>query len=552
MMAPTHITFAEFVYLLLLTTTGVSLNLVNSTVVAVSSLLPDVDTETSLMGKCLPFISCKLERKFGHRTLTHSAICLVLLGIMVLPLWFFERDVYICLLAGYGSHPFLDTMTVNGVQLFYPFSTAKCVFPFEVNNPHRYRVQTGSKTDRMLSWMFAAASVPALVIALQGYERFVRSTQQNIEAAVRDYNEFSKNHLVLAHVEAYNALTRQPLRGRVEIIGALNPQTLVFRHADGQPHTLGKEFQADYVVENILCSQGARARSSIRNVDLSSQLLSQVSSYADSSAENYFFGDLSTTDRVSLPENIRMFTPVTGSGGTIRLNYATFADIRAFNLEFVYITKGIVTIRSVSTLRSPGDVTPSHPDLPMLENFARISAALDPGDSVDLIRQKGDTVYEKDLLARKILTRLYDEEIHLNEEKITALRALNGAALADIDKKISIAAAVTLADSLEYHQNIELSENRYIPPSTLDASRLKLDKDNQVLSGLISSRAGRIQESGLELRKLEIVIAELKAKARSAQMGSEIRSTAGGVLVDVRRLPHDNKTQLTFIIKRIQ
>ena len=47
MTAPTHITFASFVYLLLLTTTGVSLSIGHTALVAVASILPDLDTGSS-------------------------------------------------------------------------------------------------------------------------------------------------------------------------------------------------------------------------------------------------------------------------------------------------------------------------------------------------------------------------------------------------------------------------------------------------------------------------------------------------------------------------
>src|SRR5690349_13208675 len=135
MTAPTHITFAEFIYLLILTTTGVSLNVLNACVIAISSLLPDIDTSVSTVGRAVPVISRKLERKFGHRTLTHSVAFVVGLAIVLLPLYFFLPQIYVCFLAGYCSHLLLDTMTINGVKLFFPFSTVKCVFPLEVNAP---------------------------------------------------------------------------------------------------------------------------------------------------------------------------------------------------------------------------------------------------------------------------------------------------------------------------------------------------------------------------------------------------------------------------------
>ena len=186
MTAPTHVTFAEFVYLLLLTTTGVSLNPVNAAVIAVSSLLPDVDTAASTVGKLVPLVSLMVERKFGHRTITHSAIFIAGIAIVSLPLSALSTDIYTCIVVGFGSHTFLDTMTVNGVKLFYPFSTAKCVFPLEVNNPHRYRIRTGGKMDKALAVIFLAGCVPTFIIAFQGYERFIRVTQQSNEVFGRN------------------------------------------------------------------------------------------------------------------------------------------------------------------------------------------------------------------------------------------------------------------------------------------------------------------------------------------------------------------------------
>ncbi|MRR13126.1 metal-dependent hydrolase, partial [bacterium] len=120
MTAPTHLTFAEFIYLLLLTTTGIALDVTNAITVGLSSLLPDIDTGASTVGRALPFLSGPIERRFGHRTLTHSLLFCCVLALVCSPVALLEADVYFCLVAGYVSHPFLDTMNVNGIRLFYP------------------------------------------------------------------------------------------------------------------------------------------------------------------------------------------------------------------------------------------------------------------------------------------------------------------------------------------------------------------------------------------------------------------------------------------------
>jgi hypothetical protein len=442
-------------------------------------------------------------------------------------------------------------MTINGVKLFYPFSTVKCVFPFEVNNPHRYRIHTGSKQDRMLAVIFLAGCLPTFVIAYEGYERFVRSTQQNIDAAVRDYNEFSRDHLVYARLGAYNALTKEPLTGDFEIIGALNPHCLVFKGPDGRAHTLGREFQSDFVAGHIECSRGVGSRSSVRSIDMSNQLLSQVISSIDTASENYFFGDLSTPDKVSLPENIRIFTPITGGGSTIKLNFATYDDIRTFNLETIYLTKGILTIKTLSTGR-PGSANEANgTGLPKPGTFIQITALLEARESVIFLKAKGDTVRANELLAKKSSAHFFEDEISLNRERIAALGNASVAALSDVDQKIETAERSVNLDSLEYAHACQLVRKGYVSANNLPAVELRWRKESRILSGLMAARSNAAQKENIEVRKLQIQNEQLEARARTAELQSEIRSTENGVLLDIRQTARENKMQVTFIIRRI-
>jgi len=552
MTAPTHITFAEFVYLLILTTTGVSLNIVNTILIAVSSLLPDIDTAASLIGKTFPFISTRLERRFGHRTLTHSVIFIACMSVVSMPLLLFNTDLFSTFIVGYTSHPFLDTMTVNGVKLFYPFSTVKCVFPLEVNNPHRYRVQTGGKMDKTLAIIFLVGCIPTFVIALQGYERFIRSTQQNIESAVRDFNEFSIDHIVQANVIAYNMLTKEPLTGTVEIVGALNPNTLIFKGTDKHLHSLGKSFQADYVAEKVLCNRWKPARSIITNVDLSNQLLSQITSYIDTSAENYFFGELTTTDKVSLPENIKLFCPISGSSNIIKFNFATYDDIRDFNLEYVFIAKGLLTIKSIITDSSVNVSQINNLIIPRPENYVQLSVVLNAKESINFLKNRGDTLRENELIAIKDLAQFFQEKIDLNQDKIQMLENQHTIAIMELNQKINTAEQAARIDSSDYFQNLILSQSGYVSTDILNVSELKWQKSRRILSQYIASKSALEAKTSHEIRKLTLSNAELMAKRKAAERQSEIRSTAYGVLLDVRQFQRNNKTQITFIIKKLK
>src|ERR1041384_6454148 len=551
MSSPTHVTFALFMYLLLLTTAGVALNPVNAAVVALSSLLPDIDTGASSVGMLLPFISLRIERRFGHRTVTHSALFIAALGLAALPLMALDRDLYLCTLAGYASHPFLDTMTVNGVKLFHPFSPAKCVFPLEVNNPHRYRIRTGGRLDGALGFIFLIACGPMFYVAYQGYERFIRATQQNIEAGVRDYEELSRDYLVLASVNAVNMLTKQPVTATVEIVGALNPHTLVFKGPDRQLHTMGRDFEADFTVRSILCEKGAPANSSLRKIEAGHRFLSEVVSSLDTASENYLFGDLTTSDRISLPENIRMFTPVSGGGSLIRLNYATSEDIRACNLEHVFLTKGIVTVKTIHT--GPGDSSGISPaNASGAGDIIPIRILLDPKDSVVVLRAPGDSVTDGDIIARKVMPRLYADQKALLEEKFRAVRARAAADGPEADARIAEAGQLSKIDSAEASRAGELLRNGFIPDAVFRIAQLKWQKSGRVVSDLFASKAASEQKKELEIRSLNLAIREIDAKSASLRRESEIRSPRTGILLEIRRIPCEGKAELYIFIKPVR
>ena len=49
-------------------------------------LLPDIDTATSHIGRLAPELSVVIERRWGHRTITHSLWAVLLVGLLTVPL----------------------------------------------------------------------------------------------------------------------------------------------------------------------------------------------------------------------------------------------------------------------------------------------------------------------------------------------------------------------------------------------------------------------------------------------------------------------------------
>jgi len=119
-------------------------------VCALFSLLPDIDTTKSWLGKALYPVSWLIYHKFGHRTITHSLLFLALvwssfvalskLGIIHDP-----NFLKIALFSIVGHFVF-DMITVSGVPLFYPFLKWNCVIP---GNP-AYRFNTNCIKSELL------------------------------------------------------------------------------------------------------------------------------------------------------------------------------------------------------------------------------------------------------------------------------------------------------------------------------------------------------------------------------------------------------------------
>jgi len=83
----THVAFASVLYLGGATLFGYRPDWIGWLIAAVASLLPDIDLPPARIGRLFWFVSVPLERRFGHRTITHSAIGIAAVALLAAPLW---------------------------------------------------------------------------------------------------------------------------------------------------------------------------------------------------------------------------------------------------------------------------------------------------------------------------------------------------------------------------------------------------------------------------------------------------------------------------------
>ncbi|HMK38204.1 MAG TPA: metal-dependent hydrolase, partial [Bacteroidota bacterium] len=487
-----------------------------------------------------------IERRFGHRTLTHSLTFAAFLFLLCLIPLLAGIDLSACALLGYVSHCLLDTCTPNGVRLFYPFSSVRCVFPFDGNAPDRFRVGTGSKLDGALGILFFTACLPALYISAQGYERFIRVSQHTIESAVRDCELYGRSATVYAQMDAHDQLSGELLNGRFPVAGALNPHALVFTGHDGRLHTVGKEFESDFVAENIICLRGEPARSTVRTVEMAGMSLGGLSALEDSSVESYFFGEVVASGNLVIPGRGRYFGPVTGSGRRIRLNYARPRDLRDLNLESVLVDAGTVIVKTVCSRGAPGP--PEEPSA--TASGGRILAlTVAAGERVEFRKQRGDTIREGEILALRVIPASLEEQEALNDQKLRSARYAEASSLLDLERAVAEASLAGESDSLEYGRACELVRRGFASSASLSDPALKWARSKRTLGRLLAARRLIAGKMALEEARSALAGAELRAKAGLHALKSEFRSSITGILVDIRREPLGGREKIIFIIR---
>lgn len=136
--------------------------------VAYGALLPDIDNARSTLGKKFGLISRGIQHTFGHRTLFHSFLGLLLgsaiaLGVQQIITYLLlsrgfiipahvvssSQIVFIAVLFGCIMHIAADALTLEGVPLFWPDRRYYGFPPFR-----KWRFRTGSWIEHVIVWVF--------------------------------------------------------------------------------------------------------------------------------------------------------------------------------------------------------------------------------------------------------------------------------------------------------------------------------------------------------------------------------------------------------------
>lgn len=332
MLTPTHLVAGQTTFLLASVIAGHQPTLSESFLAAAASVIPDLDSKQSYIGRMVLFASGPLESYFGHRTVTHSLVMQVFAGFLaytVLPYGYF-----LAIMAGWLSHSMADMMTPAGVCWFWP-SRVRCVIPGNA----RYRMDSMGKGELWFVLIMAVSAIPLLALAQtgKGTTGLIRSAIGNISTAREDYDAQKGSHVWSLDVEGRNNRTYEDAAGTYPVIGPYGESGFIVETPEG-PRAICRSSSCDLYSEHAGLLKGDPQQTTTSSVQVKRITADSLfDSFAPllTSGNVFLLGELTATGVTAIPPTVEV------TSKNIRLSYASPEVLRKWGkilLEDVALT----------------------------------------------------------------------------------------------------------------------------------------------------------------------------------------------------------------------
>jgi len=259
MLAPTHSVFGVFLTLIILAVFGVQWGL-HWTIILfaiLGAIIPDIDHPKSIIGRIFYPISAPIERRYGHRTITHSligwAISTVMFAVIIGIISFIPLiaevgwgDLPIRWIAAfsisYFSHLILDMLNRRGSQMFWP-DPGRDVIP---RNP-KFRPESGSRIEVLIFFILLALMFLAFPISKYGIGSSLRWLLATPGSAIEEFKTL-KTHAYL-DFKGIMGETREQVAGKAEVLDVSNKRLVIIYN--GSVYTLSDELAADIFASHV-------------------------------------------------------------------------------------------------------------------------------------------------------------------------------------------------------------------------------------------------------------------------------------------------------------
>lgn len=507
---------------------GVEVGLVEGVALAWGSVMPDIDTTTSGPGKFVRPLSSFLERRFGHRTLTHSLPFLLALALLLLPLREASPGAYWAFLSGYLSHLLLDTLNVNGVPLLWPWRVQFWFFA-----SREWRIRYASPQEATLALVLALFAFVLWPVSGQGFASAFRHLVGTPEVAVLDYLEWRDRWEVWAEVRGFNRETQEPVEGRFLVVEAIGREGVLVEDELGR--TLAVSRNGQVVAYRVRMQRGKPQALREWRVDLSGRLLGDLLQALPRGARRVWItGEARpATAPPPLVPPVGTYPRVEASANPPRLRLHAARPEDLAPLAGLYLQAGSAVVRAAF---APGEEAalelPALPALPTLHPLVFSLPSLS-----GLLVKPGDRVEEGEPIARRV------EEAPLRDLEDQAQAKAEEAAR--LEGELSRAEERCRAEREALRGELarlrdEVGRLRYLvaqgaeAPLRLAEGEARLEEAEARLTRLALDCAGEKARLEASLREARLAEERLRRRLARAEEAQLVRSPVAGRVAEVK------------------
>jgi Predicted membrane-bound metal-dependent hydrolases len=392
----THVIFAEVFCLAFATFANVVLRPIDLVVIAVVSMLPDIDDTGTLIGKIFHPAASYIERSFGRRTITHSLLGIVILSIALAPMLFLKaKALYLLIILSVLSHIVIDCVNKEGVNLFYP-APVRAVIPSDEKN----RIGEHSKAENALLYVLVGILILLFPLNRVGIKPALHCLITTPEAAVNDYMAFSSQGCrVMVDFNGVNNISQEKIKGVWEVIDLAAKNSLIIKDNNGKLYRIGNDITDNIRPVKIRAIKGKRQYQATQKIILKNNILRDILFAVPSDSEAYISGYIKTDGAIPARKDcIDSYQAIKQSSNKIELSSATIAHLTEMGLLDTFAEEGQIIIRTI------------YPDSELAHASSRNEITLGPSNTIviivkeikdrsDILVKEGDKITKGQILA---------------------------------------------------------------------------------------------------------------------------------------------------------
>ncbi len=519
-----------------------------------ASILPDIDTTTSGVGRFFRPVSRFLESQFGHRTITHSLLFTFSLAALLLPVYFSYPGVWFAFLYGYLSHLLLDTLNVNGVPLLWPNRLQFWFFP-----NRKMRVPYGSPTESTIALVMLFTGIFLWPVGSDGFDTAFRRMVATPETAVADYIDMRETNEVFAVLTGFNSETQEPMNGRYRIVEAIGRAGVIVEDEAGRAYQVSKNGQV--VAYRVRAYPGATAVVRAYRLDVGGRLLSDILAALPQAEARavWITGNLLVAADVQPPPadagTFQRVRRLPGPQNVLLLHAARPGDLTPYSTAFV--TSGSLVVRvEYSGTKAPDSL----PLAPATAGRATVRLVELPNlpSLAGLLVEQGDIVTEGQPLAR------YVDDVKPAQHRENARQARQQAAQAQADIATERSSyeqqAAGLRRQVQAAQQAVTTWEKLVKQDAatrleLQQKQAELERVQGQLTALTVSHTSRLARLQQQEQDARARAAASERAARNSETKQIVRSPATGKVAEIRQGTTNAKgvsVQLVLVVQEAE